>query len=136
MASGSTDYVAFCGVTTPVSVLAAHERITAQQLASHSKSEDVAILDTREPTQFELCSLTGSINVPWSDFTNRIKSLRDENLDWTQKSGVVVVCKMGNDSQLAARMLRDSGVYHGNIVDLKGGLKAWRNEVDPTWPDT
>lgn len=53
-------------------------------------------------------------------------------------SRTFVVCRLGNDSQIAAEALRsvDSGnatVSHV-VKDLVGGLRAWSKEVDPEFP--
>lgn len=46
---------------------------------------------------------------------------------------IYVVCRLGNDSQIAADALR--GESQGNLIrDLVGGLKSWAKEVDPNFP--
>jgi len=136
--SGSLDYVAFCGVTNPVSVLGDHERVGAAEFSKHwSGATRPVLLDVRDKTQFELCSLPGSINVPWSDFPAVLNQAVNEGQrpDWLDAQDVAIVCKLGNDSQLAARMIMDTGLARGNVVDIRGGFKAWKSEVDDTWPD-
>lgn len=46
---------------------------------------------------------------------------------------VFVLCRLGNDSQIAADAIRamDSNVI---VKDVVGGLRAWSNEIDPTFP--
>lgn len=51
----------------------------------------------------------------------------------------VVVCRLGNDSQLAADALREhydtvEGKSSEKIVDLIGGLKSWSKDVDSDFP--
>jgi adenylyltransferase and sulfurtransferase len=53
---------------------------------------------------------------------------------------VYAICRFGNDSQLAVKVLKELGFENERergrrIVDVKGGFKAWREEVDATWPD-
>ncbi|KAL1624720.1 hypothetical protein SLS56_007696 [Neofusicoccum ribis] len=51
---------------------------------------------------------------------------------------IVVTCRLGNDSQLAVRKMKALGLDDGGkrkIVDVKGGLKAWRETVDAGFPD-
>lgn len=157
LTSGSLDYIAFCGVTTPVKILPAESRISAQQLAStlhdshpdtsslspaarvaaEKEGSNLTIVDVRDPTQFELCNLPGSINIPWtanssSDFTAAIRE-REQEL-FSRQGDVFVVCKLGNDSQLAVQALKELGDGR-NIRDVKGGFRAWREEVDGSWPD-
>ena len=49
---------------------------------------------------------------------------------------VYVVCRLGIDSQLAVRKIRGMKGMEGRYVgDIRGGYRAWREEVDPEWPD-
>jgi rhodanese-related sulfurtransferase len=49
--------------------------------------------------------------------------------------GTYVVCRLGNDSQIAADALRSARPDPGFVVkDLVGGLRAWSREVDPEFP--
>jgi len=49
------------------------------------------------------------------------------------EDAIYVVCRLGNDSQIAAASLR--ATMDGMIIkDLKGGLRAWSEQVDPTFP--
>ncbi|KAK7721760.1 hypothetical protein SLS57_005109 [Botryosphaeria dothidea] len=51
---------------------------------------------------------------------------------------IVVTCRLGNDSQLAVRKMKALGLDDGGkrkIVDVRGGLKAWRETVDADFPD-
>ena len=55
-----------------------------------------------------------------------------DHLSSTDKE-VYCICRLGNDSQLAVNAIR---AVHEDIVvkDLIGGLRAWANDVDPTFP--
>lgn len=44
-----------------------------------------------------------------------------------------LICRLGNDSQIAADALR-SVIKDGTVKDLVGGLRAWATEVDPRFP--
>ncbi|KAJ9621544.1 hypothetical protein H2203_007031 [Taxawa tesnikishii (nom. ined.)] len=148
LTSGSLDYVAFCGATKPVSLLGPEERISATDFATLvSRQEGIedrvdggerVLVDVRDATRFELAHLPGSVNIPWSGFADAVAAKEgegdgDDASSWKGKQ-VFVVCRLGNDSQLAVRMLKDSGVA-GDARDIEGGFRAWRNEVDGEWPD-
>jgi adenylyltransferase/sulfurtransferase len=45
----------------------------------------------------------------------------------------VVHCKMGGRSARAIQALQQAG-FKGTLANLKGGITAWSNEVDPTVP--
>jgi adenylyltransferase/sulfurtransferase len=49
------------------------------------------------------------------------------------KLDIYVICRLGNDSQLATRYLKDKyGVE--NIKDIVGGLNSWSLQVDSLFP--
>lgn len=45
-----------------------------------------------------------------------------------------VICRLGNDSQIAAEALRHTGGGELIVRDVIGGLRAWSNTVDPGFP--
>jgi len=48
---------------------------------------------------------------------------------------IVVVCRLGNDSQIAANHLREAGLNPPRVVvDMIGGLRKWSRDVDPNFP--
>lgn len=51
----------------------------------------------------------------------------------TSMTPVFVVCRLGNDSQIAAQALREV-VPTLDIRDIIGGLQAWSRDVDPEFP--
>lgn len=53
--------------------------------------------------------------------------------DQDNSAETYVVCRLGNDSQLAVTALRQEGMT-GVLKDLVGGLKGWSKEVDSTFP--
>lgn len=52
--------------------------------------------------------------------------------DMRSLTPVYVICRRGNDSQLAVEMLREAGI--NTAVDVTGGLVAWAATVDPSFP--
>lgn len=50
-----------------------------------------------------------------------------------EEMATYVVCRLGNDSQLAVDALRNAGVA-GIVMDLVGGLRAWARDVDRDFP--
>jgi rhodanese-related sulfurtransferase len=51
----------------------------------------------------------------------------------SSNDGLYIVCRLGNDSQIAAETLRRAA-GHLIIKDIIGGLRAWSNQVDPHFP--
>ncbi len=139
LTSGSLDYVAFCGAATPVELLSPEEQISAKEYAHLSSQKTThVLLDVRDKAQFDICHIDGSINVPFSAFQgsrDKPESLLPDDLP--KDAPIYVLCRMGNDSQVIAKKLKDSGLTKNGrqILDIKGGLRAWREEVDSTWPE-
>jgi adenylyltransferase and sulfurtransferase len=141
--SGSMDYVQFCGLADPVNLLSPEERITALAYAKEQEKPHV-LVDVREKVQFDLCHLEGSLNVPYSGIVGnqrgdgtgvdpRLMSLLGDE----DPKPIYVVCRLGNDSQIAVKQFKQLGLDAGGsrwIGDVKGGLKAWREDVDPEFP--
>jgi adenylyltransferase and sulfurtransferase len=148
LTSGSLDYVAFCGEVMPVKLLSPEERVSAKEysLLKEASKEEHVLLDVREKVQFDICSIPGSINVPFSGFQSGpiVADFGEETRpDWlppdiSDSASIYVVCRLGNDSQVVAKKLKEIGLDRNGkryIGDIQGGLKAWRDQVDSKWPD-
>ncbi|KAK3060286.1 hypothetical protein LTS18_008889 [Coniosporium uncinatum] len=165
LASDSLTYVQFCGALSPINVLSPGERLSAAEYAK-LREQDLhrdkmtpeekshILVDVREKVQFELCSLAGSVNVPFSELV-ALKSATTMNghassvnarpsTEWLgellalpPEQSIHVVCRLGNDSQIAVRKFKELGLAPASrkITDIKGGLQAWREEVDPEFPE-
>jgi len=83
----------------------------------------VTLLDVREPFESQICKIEGSKLIPLGQLTQRVNELdtADE---------IVVYCHSGMRSAQAVRFLK--GLGFKKVRNLKGGIKAWTNEVDPT----
>ncbi|KAL2004651.1 hypothetical protein VTN00DRAFT_3179 [Thermoascus crustaceus] len=160
--SGSTDYVLLCGSTTPTALLSPNERITPEEYQKKhaepvSPSKRHTVIDVREKVQFDICSLENSINIPISKIISSAPPRPQEEATthpqaqppmpaWLppdiaspeSKDPIYVVCRLGNDSQVAVKRLKELGLDRGGerfIGDIRGGFRAWREEVDPDWPE-
>jgi sulfur-carrier protein adenylyltransferase/sulfurtransferase len=101
--------------------------ITATELKERlDKGEDIQIIDVREAHEVAIGKLPNSIHIPLGQVLARISEI-DPNRE------TVVHCKMGGRSAKAIEALKRSG-FSGNLLNLKGGITAWSNEVDPTVP--
>ncbi|KAI0817186.1 ThiF family protein [Xylaria sp. FL0064] len=152
--AGSLDYVQFCGVTAPINILQPQERVSATsyyksilQDGAEKKKNGSLLLDVREKEHFDIANIPGSINIPFSTFQSKSRSTSNGDapqLEWLPQDvgsdvPIYVVCRVGNDSQLVTKKLKDMGLdRHGErfIGDIKGGMKAWKLEVDQTMPFT
>lgn len=136
LSSGSLDYVAFCGMTTPVNVLPPQLRISAGDFAKMPRDGSNMLIDVRDETQYSICALRGSINVPWTgNATSWLEKASQHGVlsdEWQPK---YIVCRLGNDSQLAAKAMIEHSNMQIDVKDIRGGFKSWRGEVDHEWPD-
>ncbi|KAJ7632268.1 hypothetical protein FB45DRAFT_912013 [Roridomyces roridus] len=131
------DYVQFCGGAAPDwesrGLLAgeADDRITVADFSKilETRRDHVTLLDVRSPAEFSICSLPGFTNVPLNELTANPSAHLSSNKD------VYFICRLGNDSQIAASCLRDARQDSGGVVkDVIGGLRAWTRHVDPDFP--
>jgi len=103
------------------------EEITAQELKARlDRGDDLQIIDVREPNEYQVARLEQSTLIPLGQIVNRMGEL-DQNRE------TVVHCKLGGRSAKAIEALQRAG-YAGRLVNLKGGITAWSNDVDPTVP--
>lgn len=156
LVSGSIDYATICGLSSPVNILEKEERLEARDLKDvlDAETKPYVVLDVRDETQYGICSLPGSINIPLSTIAalsncqSQSITGREPEREAASSSNVLdsigpnvpiyTVCRFGNDSQLAVRKLKELGYDNKRnrwIGDVKGGLRAWKEHVDPDWPD-
>ena len=123
------DYQEFCGVRPDVDLTSGELReITARELKVRlDAGDDLAILDVREVQEFELCRLAGARLIPLGELAGRLAEL-----DSTRE--MVVHCRTGKRSAQAIELLEQAGFSGSRLWNLKGGIHAWADEVDPSIP--
>jgi adenylyltransferase/sulfurtransferase len=126
------DYEAFCGLKpAPQEKREADaekmEEITATELKQRlDRGDDLQIIDVREPNEYEIARLPNTTLIPLGQIANRMNEI-----DATRET--IVHCKMGGRSAKAIETLKRAN-FKGRLVNLKGGITAWSNEVDPSVP--
>ena len=99
------------------------EEITATELkAKMDADEDFQLIDVRQPDEYAFAKIEGAKLIPLGDILRRMGEL-----DPTREA--VIHCKMGGRSARAIEALQASG-YKGRLVNLRGGITAWSNDVD------
>lgn len=93
--------------------------------AMMDRKESFQLLDVREPVEHEICALPGSKLIPLGQLAARLGELDPER-------PVVVYCRSGGRSAVAARRLMDAG--YKRVLNLRGGTLAWSDDVDPSTP--
>jgi adenylyltransferase/sulfurtransferase len=103
------------------------QEITATELKKRlDTGEDIQIIDVRQPDEFAFAKIEGTKLIPLGEIVNRMNEI-----DETKET--VVHCKMGGRSAKAIEALQNAG-FKGNLINLRGGITAWSNEVDPKVP--
>lgn len=102
--------------------------ITATELKARLDAGDVPLLvDVREYHEADIADLPehGQLRIPTGEFPERYEEVaRDRE--------IVLYCRSGRRSDWAAKILLQKG--YQRVLNLKGGVLAWRNEVDPDLP--
>ena len=83
---------------------------------------EYTLIDVREAYEFEAANLIGVL-VPLSNLENLITSI-------PKKGKTVVHCKSGERSTRAIKLLEDKYGY-SNLINLEGGILAWKYKFDP-----
>jgi adenylyltransferase/sulfurtransferase len=120
--TGLIDYEAFCGIGSTAASAEA-EISPAELQAALESGREVAIVDVREPHEFEIAHLPGSILIPLRELPARLAQLES-------RSDLVVLCHHGMRSLQAVELLRGAGFQHAR--SLAGGIDAWAAEIDPS----
>jgi adenylyltransferase/sulfurtransferase len=126
------DYEEFCGIPQAIAADAAERdalvEITASELKERlDDGEPITIIDVREPHEWEIANLEahGARLIPIGQFAERMHELNSAD-------PIVVHCRSGARSAKAFRQLHAAGFRR--IWNLKGGILAWTEQVDPTLP--
>jgi len=123
------DYEAFCGVVSDEAVEAATgSTITALELKDMiDAGKDFALIDVREPAEYEIVKIPGSVLIPKGDI------ISGEALSkLPQDRPIVLHCKSGVRSAEALAAVKQAGFK--DAVHVQGGVIAWVNQVDPSLP--
>jgi adenylyltransferase/sulfurtransferase len=125
------DYEQFCGVAPAAHAAPAgsDEEATVEELKG--KMDDgrgLFLLDVREPNEYQICRIPGAVLIPLGQLLNRLDELPAP--DDTRE--LIVHCKMGARSAKAVRQLHERG--YARARNLKGGILAWIDRIDPSQP--
>ena len=125
------DYEEFCGLRgqeKPVSNSGPGvPEITVEELKRRlDAQDDVFILDVREPHEYKICNLNGHL-IPLNELPKRV-----QELDPAKNKDMVVHCRSGARSARAVQFLQQAGFTKAK--NLKGGILAWADKIDPKVP--
>ena len=117
------DYEAFCGVGAAAAPAVQELEVRPAALqAELAGGRKVQLVDVREPFEWRICHIDGSVLIPLGELPSRLEELN-------RRVPVVAVCHTGRRSLDAARFLRSRGF--GDARSLNGGVALWAEDVDP-----
>ena len=126
------DYDQFCGVVpaqaappAPVLTDAMADVSVLEFKAMQDAGTAPLLIDVREPHEYQICKIEGSVLIPLGDLPARVGEL-DPAVE------VVMQCRSGVRSGKAAAFLRERGFK--SVHNLTGGILAWIDQVDPSQP--
>jgi adenylyltransferase/sulfurtransferase len=123
---GLIDYEEFCGVAPAQTKAAAGPSVpetTVEELKARVDArKPFFLLDVREPHEFQISRIAGSTLIPLGQLPNRTGEL-------PTGQEIIVHCKSGVRSAKAVTLLKEKGIEAKN---LKGGILAWIDKVDPS----
>ena len=122
------DYEEFCGLRPKAEEKSdgpRMEEITATEMKQRLENgDDVQIVDVREPHEYQIARIPNAKLIPLGQVVDRMNEI-----DPARET--VLHCKAGVRSAKAIEALKRAG-FSGRLINLKGGITAWSNEVDPS----
>lgn len=101
--------------------------ISVQELKEKKENEDsFFLLDVRDHHEYLVSNIEGH-HIPYDKLESRLNELQGY-----KEAEVIVMCRSGNTSQDACKLLINSGFK--NVLSLEGGMKRWAREIDPSLP--
>ena len=131
------DYEEFCGIPQAKAAEAAQQSeltemsvVELKQLLDSGK-DDYLLVDVRNPNEYEIAQIPGSVLVPLPDIEdgNGISQIQEK----LNGHRLIVHCKMGGRSAKALSILKEKAGIEG--TNVTGGILAWSKEVDSSVPE-
>ena len=98
--------------------------VAPQEAVMMINRKNAVVIDVRDRKEFDSGHIVDSVNMPLNKLKQRLSELRKH-----EHKPMIVVCKMGQHSGEAAKLLQEAG--HQEVVRLTGGLTEWRAQSLP-----
>ena len=122
------DYQQFCGIpqqTAPAPEQNMGEIDVTEVKAKIDRGDNFVLIDVREPHEWRICHIPQARLIPLGELPKRLNELK-------KADEIVAHCKSGVRSARAVDILKKSGF--SNARNMKGGILAWSDKVDPSVP--
>ena len=121
------DYQQFCGIPNQT-----HEPVAAEGdidpvevKAKIDRGDPFVLIDVREPHEYQICKIPFAKLIPLGDLPKRVNELDSAD-------EIIAHCKSGMRSAKAVDFLKQAGFR--KVRNMKGGILAWSDKVDPSVP--
>jgi rhodanese-related sulfurtransferase len=84
------------------------------------KKENIQLIDVREPHEFEAAHIESEL-IPMNTIPQNVSKI-------SKDKKVIMICRSGNRSGNVCRFLEGQGF--DNLYNLKGGMLAWKQQID------
>jgi molybdopterin/thiamine biosynthesis adenylyltransferase/rhodanese-related sulfurtransferase/molybdopterin converting factor small subunit len=121
------DYQQFCGIPNqPHEPVASEGDIDPVEVkAKIDRGDPFVLIDVREPHEYQICKIPYAKLIPLGDLPKRVSELNSAD-------EIVAHCKSGTRSAKAVDFLKQAGFR--KVRNMKGGILAWSDKVDPSVP--
>jgi sulfur-carrier protein adenylyltransferase/sulfurtransferase len=121
------DYQQFCGIPNqPHEPVASEGDIDPVEVkAKIDRGDPFVLIDVREPHEYQICNIPYAKLIPLGDLPKRVNELDSAD-------EIVAHCKSGMRSAKAVDFLKQAGFR--KVRNMKGGILAWSDKVDPSVP--
>lgn len=123
------DYEAFCGVLSDAAEVAVKDStISVSDLKDKiDNKEKFLLIDVREPSEFEIVRIPGSVLIPKQGFLDG-----SALAGLPQDKPIILHCKSGVRSAECLAILKSAGF--ADATHVSGGVVAWAKQIDPSLP--
>ncbi|GAB3265499.1 adenylyltransferase/sulfurtransferase MoeZ [Alteromonas gracilis] len=131
--TGLIDYESFCGAVSEEAAQAASDATINVTMLKEMLDEreagtrDFVLIDVREPNEYEINQIPGSVLIPKGEFLNG-----NAIADLPSDKQIVLHCKSGVRSAEALAVVKGAGF--SDAVHVGGGVVAWVNQIDTSQP--
>ena len=107
--------------------ISVHDFDHLKQAAQDAATQQLFLLDVRQPWETELAAISGGHLIPLEDLPDRAPE------ELNPDARIIVYCHHGRRSIPATLWLREQGFPHSQ--SLAGGIEAWSRSIDPSVPE-
>jgi adenylyltransferase/sulfurtransferase len=125
------DYQEFCGVPNqrheeaPMQASNDGDIDPVEVKAKIDRGDRFVLIDVREPHEYQICNIPQAKLIPLGDLPKRVNELNSAD-------EIIAHCKSGMRSAKAVDFLKQAGFK--KVRNMKGGILAWSDKVDPSVP--